>query len=226
MTTKFLEAKLQELQCILDEALLHGPETHSHNSISSNIKKKLSFIRNFVSAEVSSHPSLPHNLHHISEWLYKLERDFDSDGGKALDETGLVVSEEPEKVCLDSNCEEGVVEYSGAVAAATGCVEEDKETGNGFDNLASSDYEDAEDVFEDFTGDKEVVGFVGDLLTKSEGEGNDLEGEGRREITFGERFRAMAGGVVIGMILMAFIIMLNTSDCFHYVEELSFAVPT
>ncbi|KAK7341081.1 hypothetical protein VNO80_24005 [Phaseolus coccineus] len=235
---KKLQAKLQELQCMLEEALLLGPETHSHHSISSGIKQKLAFINTMLYAEVSSHRSQPHDLQQISERLSTLEMDFNNwdsfrselpghdmdkdstcvnDDGEAPDETGLVVFEEPEKVGLHSNCEKGMV------AEEADCDEEEKEGGevkNGSDKLVSSDYEEAEEFFEEFEGEKEVV----------ELEGDDLEGEERKESRFGKRCPALACAVVIGMILMAFIIfiifMLNAFHCFHYVEDLSFAVPT
>ncbi|TKY68008.1 hypothetical protein E2542_SST10905 [Spatholobus suberectus] len=254
---KKLQAKLQELQSVLDEALLLGSETQSHDSISNDIKQKFAFIGNLLSAEVASHPSKPHHLHHISERLSTLEREFHqwdsfrtlsfndsdkdstcsctesclNDDGEARDGTDSVAFEEPEKIFPDSNCEKAMVEYGGAVSEATGYVEEKKQTGeikNGFDKLASFDYEDAEDFFEDFAGDMELVEFDGALLSKTEEEGkkdNDLEREQRRDNTFGKECCALAAGIVIGMILMAFI-MVNISGCFHYVEEVSFAVPT
>ncbi|ESW03342.1 hypothetical protein PHAVU_011G006300 [Phaseolus vulgaris] len=226
---KKLQGKLEELQCMLDEALLLGPETHSHHSISSGIKQKLAFINTILYAEASSHGSQPHDLQQISERLSTLEMDFnnwdsfrselpghdmDKDSTLVNDETGLVVFEEPEKGCVHSDCEKGMVED------VADCDEEEKERGevkNGSEKLVTSDYEEAEEFFEEFEGEKEVV----------ELEGGDLEGEERR---FGKRCAALACGVVIGMILMAFIIfiifMLNASHWFHYAEDLSFAVPT
>lgn len=250
---KNLQAKLQELQSILDEALLLGPDIQSQDSISNDIKHKLAFIGNLLTAEVASHhPSKPHHLHHISERLSTMERDFHHwDSFRSLpcndfdkdsicsctdsclndDETDLIAFEDPEKLLLDSNCEKAMVEYSGAVAEATGYVDEEKQRGemnNGSNKLASFDYEDAEDFFEDFAGDKELAEFDGALLRKTEKEGkkdNDLEREESRNSTFGERCSTLAAGVVIGMILMGFI-MVNISACFHYAEEASYAVPT
>lgn len=236
-SSKKLMAKLQELQCMLEEALLLGPESHSHDSIASEIKQKLAFLNSLVSAEVASGSSQPHDLHPISERLSTLERDFNNwdcfrsvlpghdmdrdstsshtdscvnDDGEGPRETGLGVFEGPEKVCVNSDCEKGMV------AEVVDYVEEEKERGelkNGSDAVVSSDYEEAEEFFEEFAGEEELVELVGD----------DLE----RESRFGERCPALACGVVIGMILMAFaIFMLNASDCFYYVEEMSFAVPT
>ncbi|RDY00283.1 hypothetical protein CR513_16541, partial [Mucuna pruriens] len=224
---KNLEAKLRELQSILDEALLLGPETQFHDSISKDIKQKLAFIGILLSAEVASHPSKPHHLHHISERLSTLERrfhqwnssrtlsyqDFDKDSTCSCtnsclndDETDLMPFEDPQKPFSYSNCEKAmVVEYSGNVSEAT--KKPSGEINNGFDKLAS--FEDAEDFFEDFVGDMEIVEFDGALLRKTEGKGKkdtDLErDEGRRGSTFGEKCCALAGGVVIGMILMGFI---------------------
>ena len=52
------------------------------------------------------------------------------------------------------------------MAEATGYVDEEKQRGemnNGSNKLASFDYEDAEDFFEDFAGDKELAEFDGRL---------------------------------------------------------------
>lgn len=234
-----LQAKLQELQGMLEEALLLGPETHSHDSISSNIKQKLAFLSSLLNAELASHSSPPAYLNHISERLFAMQRNFNkwdsyrsvqpghdvdkdstsshtdscvNDDGEALNETGMIGFEDPEKVCLHSNGEKGMV------AEVTDCVEEETgELKNGSDNLVSSDYEEAEEFFEEFAGEKELVEF----------EGNDLEKEERRESRFRGRCGVLICGVVIGMILMIFIIfMLDTSDWFYHTEELSFAVPT
>ncbi|KAH1234745.1 hypothetical protein GmHk_09G026867 [Glycine max] len=163
---KNLQAKLQELQSILDQALLLGPETQSPDSFSNDIKHKLAFIGNLLAAQVSSHhPSKPHHLHHISERLFTME---------------------------------SYGEYSGAVAEATGYVDEEKQTEemkNGFDKLESFDYEDADDFLEDFAGDKGLVEFEGALLRKPEGKKeNYLETEESRHSTFGERCSALAAG--------------------------------
>ena len=93
---------------------------------------------------------------------------------------------------------EGYGEYSGAVAEATGYVDEEKQTEemkNGFDKLESFDYEDADDFLEDFAGDKGLVEFEGALLRKPEGKKeNYLETEESRHSTFGERCSALAAG--------------------------------
>ncbi|KAL5143478.1 hypothetical protein HKD37_09G026419 [Glycine soja] len=176
---KNLQAKLQELQSILDQALLLGPETQSPDSFSNDIKHKLAFIGNLLAAQVSSHhPSKPHHLHHISERLFTMESDFHHwDSFRSLPCYG---------------------EYSGAVAEATGYVDEEKQTEemkNGFDKLESFDYEDADDFLEDFAGDKGLVEFEGALLRKPEGKKeNYLETEESRHSTFGERCSALAAG--------------------------------
>ncbi|KAL2329360.1 hypothetical protein Fmac_022787 [Flemingia macrophylla] len=222
---KNLQARLQELTCILEEALLLSPESESYDSISNDIKHKLGFIGKLLSAEVASHPSEPHHLHHMSERLNTLERefhnwdsfrslpyhDFDKDSTCSCtdsclnddgDETELIAFETPQEFLPDSNCEK---------AEATGCVDEDKKTGE-MDELAS-----AEDLFEDFDGYKEHVEYDGALLIKT----NGLE----REERVGNKCCALAAGVVIGIIFMAFI-MVNVFNCFRFVEQVGFAAPT
>ncbi|KAK7263853.1 hypothetical protein RJT34_31450 [Clitoria ternatea] len=246
---KTLQSKLQELESILDEALLQDPDTVSHD-----IKQKFAFVRKLLSAEVASHPSKPHHLHQISEWLAKMEKGFHqwdasrtfsshdsakqstcsctesrvNDDGEALDDSELIVFDDPEKLFPGVIGEKAIVEYSGAVADPNGCVYEEQQKGKISDKLGPLVYEDAEDCFEDYAGDKELVEFVGALLGKTEEEGkkdNDLEREKGRGCTFGKKCCALACGFVIGMTVMGFI-MVNFSGCFYYVGKESFVLPT
>ncbi|KAK7401152.1 hypothetical protein VNO78_12471 [Psophocarpus tetragonolobus] len=262
---KNLHAKLTELQAILDEALLLGPKTQSQDSISNEIKNKLAFAGNLLSAEAASDPSKPHHLHHISEMLSTMQRnfhhwdsfrslpchDFDKDHsscsctddhetdlvedpeelfanfekasgyveeekqrGSGTDDHETDLVEDPEKLFPDCNCEK-----------AKGYVGEEKlreEMKNELGKFASLEYEDAEEYFQEFEGEMELVEFEFD------GEkNNDLEREERRHnATFGERCCALACGVVIGMILMGFIMVNGFSGRLNYADEASFSVPT
>lgn len=251
MTQRYstLRAKLEELESILNDALLKGPEAHSHD----DIKQKLAFIRNLFSAEVaaasssSSNPSRPHHLHHISQKLATLEKKFhacgDTYGGKFFN------GEEPDKDSAYSDGEgegegEGVVDddtdlivFEGQEKLFPDFIAEEKaivefrgdEKTVGFDKLGSFVYEDAEDFF---AGEnKELVEFDGGLVRKTEkklGKDGELErAEDRRaESGFGKTCCcALGGGIVIGMFLMGFI-MVNLSGCFHNVEQASFLIPT
>ncbi|KAK7312085.1 hypothetical protein VNO77_35656 [Canavalia gladiata] len=243
---KTLQAKVEELESILDEALLVGPGTESHDSISNDIKQKIDFIENLISAEVASHTSMPHHLHHISErfaslkYQWETSRTFsfsydDDNLGKdsistcsctesclneALDETELIVFEEQEKLFPDSFGEKALVEFRGEANGSVENHEEKEKIENGVDKLASSVCEDA-----DFAGDKELVEFNGgDLVTKIEEEGKKNH-DFQRESILGKKCCALAAGFVIGIIFMGFI-MVNISDCFYYVQQVSFAIPT
>ena len=254
MTKRYsiLQSKLHELESILDDLLLHGPETQSHDSLSKDIKQKIAFIRNLLSAEVASHPSKPHHLQHISHRLATLEKAFHdwdtyrtlsyeeldkdstcsctesclNDDGEALHEAGLVVFEDPEELFHDHVGDKALVEFNGSVV-------ETQKNKVGFDKLASFVYEDAEEFFEGFGGDEELVEFNGGLLRKGEEEWKDvrperkeLESDVRRGSACGKKCCAGACGFVFGMFLMGFI-MVTLSGCFHHsVEQASFTVPT
>lgn len=123
MTKRFsiLRAKLQELESKLHDALLlHPPEsdhqhqhqnhnqTHHANNLSEDIKQKFGFIKNLLSAEISSSPpSKPHHLQHVAHRIASLEEAFlkwdtsscsctDScfhDDGEATGEVGVAVAD-------------------------------------------------------------------------------------------------------------------------------------
>ncbi|KAJ1384593.1 hypothetical protein SESBI_42422 [Sesbania bispinosa] len=235
-----LQAKISELESILNDALLLGPETHSHD----DIKQKLAFIGNLLSAEIASHPSKPHHLHHISQRLASLEKVFhdwdtfrtfssadlfDRDSTCSCtesclnddgDESELIVFEDPQKLFPDfiGDNNKAIVEFRGYEKEETG------KNNIGTDKLGSFDYEDAEDCFA--AGDKELMEFDGGLVRKTEGEEEEEDNNERRDSAFGKKVCcAFAGGVVIGMIFMGFI-MGNLTGCSHYVEQASFYIPT
>nr|KYP67910.1 hypothetical protein KK1_021525 [Cajanus cajan] len=210
---KNVEAELEELQSMLDEALLLGPETESHDSISNDIKQRFAFIGNLLSAEVASHPSKPHHLHHVSERLATMEREFHHwDSFRTLPFHDL----DKDSTC---SCTDSCLNDDGDETELTAFEEN-----NGSDKFASLDYEDAEDFLEDFGGDNELVEFDGGILIKTRKD-NGLEREERRESRVGNKCCAVAAGVLVGIIFMGFI-MVNISDCFRFVEQVSFAAPT
>lgn len=209
-----LQAKLQELESILDELLLLDPDTQSLSK--DIIKQKLDFIGNLLSAEVASHPSKPHHLHHISQKLAALDKffhawdasrtfpheEFDKDSSCSCTESCLNDDGEALGLVPEFVGDKALVEFNG-----------EKETAKIFDKMGSFDYEDAEDYFE---GDKQLVEFDRDQLKREE----------TRDGAFGRKCCALLGGIVIGMVLMGFITVVNLFDCFHYVEHTSFTIPT
>ncbi|OIV99690.1 hypothetical protein TanjilG_17500 [Lupinus angustifolius] len=189
-----LHAKVHELESIVDELFLLGPDTESHHSLSKDIiKQKLDFIWNLLSAEVASHPSKPHHLHHISQRLEELDKTFHQwDPSPTLSHDHDFDKDES---CFNDD-DKALVEFNGS----------DKE----IDNVPSFVYEDAEEWFEEFDGDKEVVEFESD---------DELKREERRESALGSKCFAV---VVTGMLFVAFI-MVTFSD---YVDQTSFPIPT
>ncbi|KAK7258226.1 hypothetical protein RIF29_32780 [Crotalaria pallida] len=218
-----LHAKVHELQTTLDDLLLLGPDTESHHHQSKeNIKQKLDFIRNLLNAEVASHPSEPDRLQHISERLEALDKAF-----QQWDNTSPTFPyQDNDFDDKDSTCSctescfnddgEGFVDFDDVVGDKA-LVEFNGGDKEKTDNMPSFVYEDAEQCFEDFDGDKELVEYERD---------DELRREERRDGAFGSKCCcALVGGVVIGMVFMGFV-MTSLSDCFLYVDQTSFPIPT
>ncbi|CAI8600429.1 unnamed protein product [Vicia faba] len=210
---------------MLDDGILSGPEKYSHE----DIEQKLTFVGNLVSAEAKCHPS--QHLHHITEKLESLkksfnERDssfttftnpeFDKDSisnsnsscscsesclkDEELDESNLIVIDDPDKLFPDFVGEKGVVGFR-----RNGVEEIGEKIGTFY-------YHDAEEFFEDFDKEKEVMEEKKELEKVKSG--------------CGKNCCVLVSGVFIGISFMGFI-MVNFSGCFdEYVEQTSFAIPT
>ncbi|PIA44340.1 hypothetical protein AQUCO_01700145v1 [Aquilegia coerulea] len=78
MTKRYavIQKKLEELESELNDVVNLPTETTSHQLLSENINQKFSFLRNLLAAEIESHPSKPHHLHHMDQRLTELETEF------------------------------------------------------------------------------------------------------------------------------------------------------
>lgn len=214
---------------MFDDVILGGHEKHSLE----DIQQKLTFIGHLVSAEAKSYPT--EHLHHLTEKIESLkksfyERDstfttftnpeFDKDSisnsnsnsscsctdfclkDEELDESNLIVIDDPDKLFPDFVGEKGVVGVRGNG--------EKNDVGSG--KIGTFFYHDAEEFFEDFDKEKEVMEEKKELEKVKSG--------------FGKNCCVLVSGVFIGMSLMGFM-MVNFSGCFdEYVEQTSIAIPT
>ncbi|CAL0329437.1 unnamed protein product [Lupinus luteus] len=196
-----LHAKVHELESIVDELFLLGPDTESHHSLSKDIiKQKLDFIWNLLSAEVASHPSKPHHLHHISQRLEELDKTFHQWEPSPTLSHDHYFDKDSTSSCTDScfnddgeahDDEKALVEFNGS----------EKE----IEKVASFVYEDAEEWFEEFDGDREVV----------ESESDEMKREEIRECALGSKCFAVTLFVAFIMVTLS-----------HHVDQTSFPVPT
>ncbi|KEH29396.1 transmembrane protein, putative [Medicago truncatula] len=222
---------------MLEDGIIRGP--HSHE----DIEQKLAFMTNLAATEFkSSNPSSnPQHMHQILQRLESArnsfnERDKDSishfttfsnpefdkdslsnsnstssfnesclnDAGETLDESGMIVFDEPDKLFPEFIGEKAIVKFRGNGV---------EKVGGG--KIGKFYFQDAEDSFEDFGMEKQVV----------ENKYKKLKREGRGKNGFGKNCCALVSGVCIGMILMGFI-MVNLSGCFEYGEQTRFVIPT
>lgn len=74
-----LQSKLDELESILHDALIHHDKEDKHKELSEEIKQRFVFIKSLLSAEISSSPpapTKPHHLLHVSNRIHVLEDAF------------------------------------------------------------------------------------------------------------------------------------------------------
>jgi len=238
---QILKTKLKEVESMLEDGIIRGP--HSHE----DIEQKLAFMTNLEFK--SSHPSSnPQHMHQILQRLESArnsfnERDkdsishfttftnpeFDKDSlsnsnstssfnesclnDETLDESGMIVFDKSDKIFPELVGEKAIVKFRGNGV---------EKVGGG--KIGTFYFQDAEDSFEDFGMEKEVVE-IESCLKEKENKYKKLKREGRGKSGFGKNCCALVSGVCIGMILMGFI-MVNLSGCFEYGEQTSFVIPT
>ncbi|KAK2379606.1 hypothetical protein QL285_067389 [Trifolium repens] len=249
MTDQILKTNLKELESMIEDTFLHGPEKYSLE----DIQKKFDFMQKIMYAEQnSSDPTKPPHWHPIAQKLDSLKNSFNERDKDSMSQFTTFSNPKFDKDTISnssSNCsctqsclnnndvgESGLVdlddpknifpEFVGekAIVEFRGNeVDENSEKINvGRGKIGTFYFEDAEDSFEDFGRKKEVVEF--DCCSK-EKENNELKREQKVKSGFRKNCCVLVSGVGIGMILMGFI-MVNFSGCFEYVEQTSFAIPT
>ncbi|KAF9622214.1 hypothetical protein IFM89_030072 [Coptis chinensis] len=98
-----LQKKLEELELELKDAFNFPIETPSHQLLSENLDRRFGFFRSLLAAEMDSHPSKPHHLHHIDQRLTELETAFQEwDNSKTLPFTNHIDDNASTCSCTES----------------------------------------------------------------------------------------------------------------------------
>ncbi|KAE8022375.1 hypothetical protein FH972_008178 [Carpinus fangiana] len=215
MTKRYsiLQRKLQGLESELSQRFSLPATTACSQLLLEDIEQRFVFLNNLLSAEVASHPSKPHHLHHIEQRLAQLEHDFRT--WRSF-KTSLLNHED------DGN--------GSRCSCTESCLNDDGE---------ASAEEDTERFSHGLVvGDRALVEFSRglnkekallqagcfDSLVEEKAE-QERKGEQRRPVGVGSWCGAMAVGVVLGMALMGFV-MVRFSGCFHYADPRSFLTST
>jgi hypothetical protein len=218
MTKRYsiLQRKLQELEFELSQVFSLPATTQCSQPLLEDIRQRFVFVNNLLSAEVASHPSKPHHLHHIQQRLTELERNF-----RACESFKTHVDDDNASRC---SCTESCLNDDGKASADSG----------------SPVYEEGPKKFSlGFVEEKARVEFSGGILNQENvlqaGYFNCLVEEKAKQETKGEEERrvgvrslcgAMAIGAVLGMALMCSV-MVRFSGCFqYYAEPRSFLIST
>lgn len=177
-----LHKKLQECEAKLNE-ILETPyqEFYSDDQVQ-DIQKSLGFLKNFLSAEITSSPPIPHQLQQIANRISDLETNF-RNWNDFRATTAM------------HNC----IERSSTCSCTESCLNDDGE---------ASPPQVQENVVEDEKAPPEKEGI------KVEEWREDLKKEEKRG---GRIFGTMAGGMLIGMALMGFV-MVKFCACFPCAE--------
>jgi hypothetical protein len=252
MTDQILKTNLKELESMIEDTFLHGPEKYSLE----DIQKKFDFMQKIIYAEQnSSDPTKPPHWHPIAQKLDSLKNSFNERDKDSMSQFTTFSNPEFDKDTISnssSNCsctqsclnnndvgESGLVdlddpknifpEFVGEKAIVefrgNGVDENSEKINVGRGKIGTFYFEDAEDSFEDFGRKKEVVEFNCCSKEKEKKENNELKREQKVKSGFRKNCCVLVSGVGIGMILMGFI-MVNFSGCFEYVEQTSIAIPT
>ncbi|XVE56374.1 hypothetical protein DITRI_Ditri04bG0004100 [Diplodiscus trichospermus] len=220
MTKRYaiLQKKLKELESELKQAVALPPETPHRRRFSQDIQQRFLFLRNLLSAEITSGPRKPYHLQRLGQKLLELET--------AFQEWDSFQISTPDHVEKGSTC-----------SCTESCLNDDGEPAEGSSELMS--LSDLEHVAENSTdqfglGGLDLEGFddedglvsvpvscvenlentineADETEKRKEEERVWVEGEKSKMIKekgngvgYGKCLGSLASGVVIGMVLMAF----------------------
>ncbi|KAI9081606.1 hypothetical protein K1719_036492 [Acacia pycnantha] len=157
-----LQSKLQELECILRDALLLHDDDDRHQELSEDIKQKFVFIKSLLSAEITSSPAVsttPHHLQHVARRIQILEDGFQK-WHSSRDFSGA----EELEVASDCSCTDSCFNDDGGEAVGELSVAEFAELEEfPDDSKAMVEWKEAEECPEGFDDGKEaMVKWAGD----------------------------------------------------------------
>ncbi|XVE63895.1 hypothetical protein DITRI_Ditri07aG0057800 [Diplodiscus trichospermus] len=235
MTKRYgiLQKKLKELESQLHQLFSLPPETPYHQRFSQDIQQRFLFLKNLMSAEIASRPRKPYHLQHIAKRLLELEAAF-----QEWDRFQTSAADHVDK-CSTCSCTESCLNDDGEEAEGSSelmslaDLEQVAEASTEL-SLAGLDLEVAGKYLEGFDDEDRLKPLpVENLKTSSTIEAETGKREENEERAWGEAERSMkrkekiddqfrfgkclgslASGVVLGMVLMAFL-MVRFSGCFH-----------
>lgn len=197
---KTLQKKLKELKAELIYVFsLPGEKAPYHQLLCEEIEQRFLFIKKLLSAEIASHPSKPHHLHHIARRLSEYESAF-REWDDHMRSTATAVVNNFDDTASVCSCDDS-------------CRNDDGEA-----------YCDNDDGLVSFPEGLVDVNVEQDLeKIKGESEGNHMIM--KQVKAKGGYFGALISGMVLGAVLMG-VTMLQFSGCFYFPVRESFLIPT
>lgn len=238
-----MQKKLEELESVLKYSVFSlAANSPCSQLVLQDINQKFVFLKNLLSAEIASHPSKPHHLHHIEHRLARLESDFNGWDGRfktsalnnILDDTASTCS------CTESGLnDDGEASDDGDddLGSLVLYEEEDDEpagrlsSGLMVENNALVEFRGDMKHESDQLQDQELYDCPVEEKAKEEirvemESEKEVKGEERR-VAIGSLFGAMTTGVVLGMtLIMGYVMGKFSAGCFLSVEPGTFLIPT
>lgn len=232
MTKRYsiLQKKLQELEFQLN-SIFSFSEDHIDDDLSADIRQRLAFAKSLLAAEMACHPTKPQHLSHMSHRLDALDNAFLDWSGFGNYPVHHHVDEASSCSCTES-CLNDDGEVSDEVPPPlVSPVYRDAEVVLEDDVLSEEGFEDDDDRFamveHDHEGLDEETASFGDVAfldclvgeKRDCGVGDKIETDHER-VVYVEKgkeswfSRAVAGGMVLGMAFMGFV-MTIFSGCFE-----------
>ncbi|KAH7854456.1 hypothetical protein Vadar_014004 [Vaccinium darrowii] len=205
---KTLQKKLREFESSLSHLFSLNPAAVPSpllSELSAEIAQQLVFLKKLLAAEISSHPSKPRHLAHISRHLDRLDSAFQHyrDHHDVNDST------------VDG------LDAASTCSCTESCLNDDGE-GEGEGDMGSELCEEPEMFYEAAAAVEEEAVVLSRVESMTEKEGVEMGKEGDWVCGY---FGVLGCGVVIGAVVMG-VVMVRFSGCFQCIQHEGFLIPT